>query len=88
MKIPLYLRDKDSGQFAQVIEQEGDDVFAYYIDLKQGRYTASIGSITANLKDDLDCVEVLSPELCETLHTKLHVIRQRNIKILNAKKVK
>jgi len=80
MDVPLYLRDKDSGQFAQVIDKEGDEVFAYYIDLKQGRYSAGIGSITANLKDDLDCVEVLSPEVCEKLHSKLHMIRQRNVR--------
>ena len=80
MHIPLYLRDKDSGDFAQVIEQNGDEVFAYYIDLSRGRYSASIGSISVNLKNDLDCVEVLTPEVCEKLHSKLHMIRQRNVK--------
>lgn len=77
-KVPQYIQDLGNGRFAEVVEDDGENIFAYYIDPTIGRCSAGIGSIQTE-KDD-PFIVFLSDELCAKLFIKLKEIREKRVK--------
>ena len=39
-KVPQYIQDLENGRFGEVIEDDGNEIFAYYINSETGRTDA------------------------------------------------
>ena len=82
--IPQYVRDLDDGTFAEVVEDNGHECFAYFINMKTGKANATVGSVQFTKGDGT--VEMLDDTLCGMLHDKIALIQKKIIKDMYAKK--
>ena len=73
-KVPQYIQDLENGRFAEVVEDDGESIFAYYIDPTIGRASAGIGSIATERDDPF--IQFLSDELCVKMFMRLREVRK------------
>lgn len=73
-KVPQYIHDLESGKFAEIIEDDGETIFAYYIDAKTGITSPSVGSITTEKTDPF--ISFLSDALCLKTYMRLKELRK------------
>lgn len=73
-KVPQYVQDLENGAYAEVVEDNGNEMFAYYVNPVTGWANGSRGSFTFEKGEDW--VQVLSPELNMKLYLKLKEVRE------------
>lgn len=76
--VPQYIQDLENGKFAEVNEDDGNEIFAYYIDPTIGRASANVGSICAKKNDPL--VQFLNDDLCVKMYKRLSDVRKKRLK--------
>tara|TARA_R110001592_G_scaffold302993_2_gene575089 strand:- start:227 stop:466 length:240 start_codon:yes stop_codon:yes gene_type:complete len=73
-KVPQYIHDLENGKFAEIIEDDGEMIFAYYINTKTGITSPSVGSINTEKNDPF--ISFLSDQLCVKTYMRLKELRK------------
>ena len=73
-KVPQYIHDLENGKFAEIIEDDGETIFGYYINTKTGITSPSVGSITTEKSDPF--ISFLNDALCLKTYMRLKELRE------------